>query len=51
MGAVYLALDTRLHRKLAMKVMLPQFAADAAGNRIMRNLKSQFFYSARHRVG
>ena len=30
MGAVYLALDTRLDRKLAMKVMLPEFAADAA---------------------
>jgi serine/threonine protein kinase len=28
MGAVYLAVDTRLNRKLALKVMLPQFAAD-----------------------
>ena len=28
MGAVYLAMDTRLHRKLAMKVMRPEYAAD-----------------------
>ena len=28
MGAVYAALDTRLDRRLALKVMLPQFAAD-----------------------
>src|SRR5437667_10271007 len=30
MGAVYAALDTRLDRKLALKVMLPQFAANPA---------------------
>jgi len=30
MGAVYAALDTRLERKLALKVMLPEFAADQA---------------------
>src|SRR5438045_1751728 len=29
MGAVFLALDTRLDRQLALKVMLPTFAADA----------------------
>jgi serine/threonine protein kinase len=29
MGAVYAAIDTRLNRKLALKVMLPEFAADA----------------------
>ncbi len=28
MGIVYLALDTRLNRKVALKVMLPEFAAD-----------------------
>src|SRR5687767_11732329 len=30
MGAVYLATDTRIGRKLALKVMLPEFAADPA---------------------
>ena len=30
MGAVYAAIDTRLERKLALKVMLPEFAADPA---------------------
>ena len=30
MGAVYLATDTRLKRKIALKVMLPEFAANAA---------------------
>src|SRR5688500_12559944 len=30
MGAVYAALDTRLHRRLALKLMLPEFAADPA---------------------
>jgi serine/threonine protein kinase len=29
MGAVFLAVDMRLDRKLALKVMLPEFAADA----------------------
>ena len=29
MGIVYLAFDVRLNRRLALKVMLPEFAADA----------------------
>ena len=41
MGAVYLALDTRLDRKLALKVMLPQFAADpAAKERFLREARA-----------
>ncbi len=41
MGAVYLALDTRLDRKLAMKVMLPEFAADAdAKERFLREARA-----------
>jgi len=41
MGAVYLALDTRLDRKLAMKVMLPEFAADAAAReRFLREARA-----------
>jgi eukaryotic-like serine/threonine-protein kinase len=41
MGAVYLALDTRLDRKLALKVMLPQFAADAAAKeRFLREARA-----------
>ena len=40
MGAVYAALDTRLNRKLAMKVMLPEFAAD-------RDAKERFLREAR----
>ena len=40
MGAVYLALDTRLDRKLAFKVMLPEFAADT-------NAKERFLREAR----
>ncbi len=37
MGAVYATLDTRLERRLALKVMLPQFAADeAAKERFLR---------------
>jgi serine/threonine protein kinase len=40
MGAVYLAIDTRLDRKLALKVMLPEFAAD-------RQAKERFLREAR----
>src|SRR5205085_3832791 len=41
MGAVYLALDTRLDRKLAMKVMLPAFAADLdAKGRFLREARA-----------
>jgi serine/threonine protein kinase len=40
MGAVYLAVDTRLDRKLALKVMLPEFAAD-------REAKERFLREAR----
>ena len=40
MGAVYAALDSRLDRRLALKVMLPQFAADAAA-------KARFLREAR----
>ncbi len=40
MGAVYLALDTRLERQLALKVMLPEFAAD-------REAKARFLREAR----
>ncbi len=41
MGAVYLALDTRLNRKLALKVMLPMFAADRdAKERLLREARA-----------
>jgi eukaryotic-like serine/threonine-protein kinase len=41
MGAVYAALDTRLERQLALKVMLPQFAADAAAKeRFLREARA-----------
>lgn len=41
MGAVYLALDTRLDRSLALKVMLPEFAADMeAKERFLREAKA-----------
>jgi eukaryotic-like serine/threonine-protein kinase len=41
MGAVYAALDTRLERRLAMKVMLPKFAADtAARERFLREARA-----------
>ena len=41
MGAVYAALDTRLERPLALKVMLPQFAADAsAKERFLREARA-----------
>src|SRR4051812_46566102 len=41
MGAVYAAVDTRLNRKLALKVMLPQFAANpAARERFLREARA-----------
>ncbi|MBP3956773.1 serine/threonine protein kinase [Gemmata sp. G18] len=41
MGAVYLARDTRLDRDLALKVMLPEFTADAeAKERFLREAKA-----------
>ncbi len=41
MGAVYAATDTRLGRRLALKVMLPQFAADpAARARFLREARA-----------
>jgi hypothetical protein len=41
MGEVYLAVDTRLKRKLALKVMLPQYAADpAAKGRFLREARA-----------
>src|SRR5262245_8688399 len=41
MGAVYAALDTRLERRLALKVMLPEFAADAsARERFLREARA-----------
>lgn len=41
MGAVYAAIDTRLDRRLALKVMLPQFAADAAAKeRFLREARA-----------
>jgi serine/threonine protein kinase len=41
MGAVYLALDTRLERQLALKVMLPEFAADLdAKGRFLREARA-----------
>jgi serine/threonine protein kinase len=40
-GAVYLAMDTRLNRKLALKVMLPQYAADpVAKERFLREARA-----------
>ncbi len=41
MGAVYLGLDERLGRKLALKVMLPQYAANpAAKERFLREARA-----------
>ncbi|MBX9679222.1 MAG: protein kinase [Gemmataceae bacterium] len=41
MGAVYAALDTRLDRQLALKVMLPQFAANpSAKERFLREARA-----------
>jgi serine/threonine protein kinase len=41
MGVVYLAIDCRLDRKLALKVMLPRFAANAAAKeRFLREARA-----------
>lgn len=41
MGAVYAAVDTRLNRQIAMKVMLPRFAANAAARqRFLREARA-----------
>ena len=41
MGAVYLAIDTRLDRKLALKIMLPEFAAGrSARERFLREARA-----------
>jgi serine/threonine protein kinase len=41
MGAVYAALDTRLNRRLVLKVMLPEFAAKAAAKeRFLREARA-----------
>ncbi|MFO0804778.1 MAG: protein kinase [Gemmataceae bacterium] len=41
MGAVYAAMDTRLERRLAMKVMLPRFAAEkSARERFLREARA-----------
>jgi serine/threonine protein kinase len=41
MGAVFLAVDTRLDRQLALKVMLPEFAANAeARERFLREARA-----------
>lgn len=41
MGAVYDAFDTRLHRRIALKVMLPQFAdMDTARQRFLREARA-----------
>ncbi|MDY3559818.1 serine/threonine protein kinase [Gemmata sp. JC673] len=51
MGAVYLAVDTRLDRPLALKVMLPAFAADGeAKERFLREAKAAARISHDHVV-
>jgi serine/threonine protein kinase len=41
MGAVYAAIDTRLERKVAMKVIRPEYAADiAAKERFLREARA-----------
>jgi serine/threonine protein kinase len=49
MGAVYAALDTRLDRRLALKVMLPRYAADHdAKARFLREARVQDRARRRH---
>jgi serine/threonine protein kinase len=51
MGAVYAAIDTRLERQLALKVMLPKFAADAAAKeRFLREARAAAKISHDHVV-
>ncbi len=51
MGAVYLALDTRLNRKIALKVMLPEFAAQAESNaRFLREARAAALVEHAHVV-
>lgn len=51
MGAVYLALNTRLNRKLALKIMLPRYAANAAAKeRFLREAQTSAQLSHDHIV-
>ena len=51
MGAVYLAVDTRLNRKIALKVMLPEFAAHAESNaRFLREARAAALVEHAHVV-
>jgi serine/threonine protein kinase len=52
MGAVFLAFDERLQRKVALKVMLPEAAADAtAKERFLREARAAARVSSDHVVG
>ena len=51
MGAVYLAFDERLQRQIALKVMLPKFAANAnAKDRFLREARAAARISSDHVV-
>ncbi len=51
MGAVYLAFDERLQRQIALKVMLPKFAANAtAKDRFLREARAAARISSDHIV-